>query len=223
MTTYGGELAHWYLRLNGFFIIDDFVIYREIGQSVSEEATHVPKSSVDADLLAIRLPYTAEKVRDANVEMDDLLKMIGLVDKKNNPIDHSIIGAICEVKTGRLEKEHFKEEHLARALGRLGFIPHQYVGHITPILKDQRGITSDDKDVRKIYESAFDFKILKILFTTVNADPEDCFAIKLETVNNFIINRLVKYRELKFGDRTYFPSPLIQYLNWRVTRPKRFS
>jgi hypothetical protein len=44
---YGETNAYWYLRLNGFFLINNFVIHR------TDEIAY----SSDIDILGIRLPY----------------------------------------------------------------------------------------------------------------------------------------------------------------------
>jgi hypothetical protein len=52
------KVAYWYLRLNGFFQIENFVVHpeRRGGQRT------------DADLLAIRLPFRAERVLIASFD-----------------------------------------------------------------------------------------------------------------------------------------------------------
>ncbi len=53
MRNFGEELAYWYLRLNGFFLIDDFVLHSEDLKS---------SQSADADVIGIRNPFTVEKI-----------------------------------------------------------------------------------------------------------------------------------------------------------------
>lgn len=48
---FGEELVYWYLRLNGFFIINNFVLHHDTASRTS-----------DADLLAVRFPYVYEDI-----------------------------------------------------------------------------------------------------------------------------------------------------------------
>jgi hypothetical protein len=48
---YGEELAYWYLRLNGFFPISNFVVHRSLD---------VPNTS-DVDVVAVRPPHVFEQ------------------------------------------------------------------------------------------------------------------------------------------------------------------
>ncbi len=57
MRNYGEELAYWYLRLNGFFVLDNFVYHR---------TKH--NRDGDADLLAIRLPNVKEPIGGSMVK-----------------------------------------------------------------------------------------------------------------------------------------------------------
>src|SRR5258707_13497545 len=44
------QLAYWYLRLNGFLTIPNFIVHPEQGRN----------QETDVDLLAVRFPYRAE-------------------------------------------------------------------------------------------------------------------------------------------------------------------
>ena len=50
MTIKAEQLAYWYLRLNGFLTIPNFIVHPEIGRD----------QETDVDLLAVRFPYRAE-------------------------------------------------------------------------------------------------------------------------------------------------------------------
>lgn len=79
---YGEEIAYWYLRLNGFFPITNFVIHR------SQDIEH----RSDIDVLAVRLPYVYEEVGGNPDDWD--VSLINQLD-----FNHGL-GVICEVKTG---------------------------------------------------------------------------------------------------------------------------
>jgi len=104
---YGETIAYWYLRLNGFFLIQNFVIHR----------TEEIKYSSDIDILGIRLPYVFEEVGGQKDDWDKALL------EKLNP--NLATGIICEVKTGGFEEEDlFKRERLTYCLDRFGFAPN---------------------------------------------------------------------------------------------------
>lgn len=57
---YGEILAFWYLRLNGFIVMRDFVLHR--GPSRNQAS--------DIDLLAVRLPYAYERIGGQPCDLD---------------------------------------------------------------------------------------------------------------------------------------------------------
>ena len=74
------DLAYWYLRLNGFLTIPNFVVHSDSGRN----------QETDADILGVRFPFRAENL--SNPMKDDPL-VIGDAGKP-----HIVI---AEVKTGR--------------------------------------------------------------------------------------------------------------------------
>lgn len=187
---YGEELVYWYLRLNGFFLLDNFVLH----QSSSDEG----KTS-DTDILAVRFPYVTEKIGGAADDWDS-----GLF---NHFDTDTIIGLICEVKTGLNfnPQNIFKPSNTEKALRRLGFLP------------DYQRIL--DQFSNKAIALSGQFQIGKVLFSRKRTNPcENCIHIKLLDVNNFIKGRFAKYCDRKFGDRMFFPSSLMQYIIWEEKR-----
>ncbi len=110
MSNYGEELAYWYLRLNGFFPITNFVFH-----SIKEE----DKScyNADADILAIRSPNVKEVIKEKEVELDD--KIICGCEKLR------YVFVYCEVKTGEYEVDKlFPQERIKYVLNRFGLDPN---------------------------------------------------------------------------------------------------
>ncbi|MCP3386208.1 hypothetical protein NLM31_38090 [Bradyrhizobium sp. CCGUVB4N] len=79
------KVAYWYFRLNGFLQIENFVVHPERRGS----------QRTDADLLAVRFPYRAERLfDDPNDIMADDVQQLALSDKLIDIV-------IAEVKTNQ--------------------------------------------------------------------------------------------------------------------------
>jgi hypothetical protein len=101
---YGENLVYWYLRLNGFFPLTNFVIH----------ASHGVEYSSDCDVLAVRPPLVFEEIGGQTDDWDGwFLEHIA---------SGKTLGVICEVKTGYYEKTKiFRKEYVRYAAKRLGF------------------------------------------------------------------------------------------------------
>jgi hypothetical protein len=100
---YGETLAYWYLRLNGFFPLTNFVLHKSDGV----------KYTSDCDILAVRPPLVYEEVGGKHEDWDKWL------------LEHietgKTLGVICEVKTGYYELERlFQPEYVRYSAKRLG-------------------------------------------------------------------------------------------------------
>ena len=83
-------IAYWYLRLNGFFLVHNFVIHR------------IPPygRSTEIDLLGIRPPHVYEEVGGRDADWD-----IKLFDEWGISLPDSIVCVIIESKTGAFSPE----------------------------------------------------------------------------------------------------------------------
>jgi hypothetical protein len=100
---FGEELAYWYLRLNGFFPLTNFVYHK------SEWAEY----SGDCDVLAYRPVGVWEEIGGQEVDWHPRLQEI--VDFATPAV------VICEVKTGTYERESlFPYDRVAYAMRRAG-------------------------------------------------------------------------------------------------------
>lgn len=79
---YGEEHAYWYLRLNGFFPLQNFVVHRHGGNELRS----------DVDVLAVRPPLVYEEIGGQQGDWDQFLAA-------HVPLD-CVLGVVCEVKTG---------------------------------------------------------------------------------------------------------------------------
>jgi hypothetical protein len=69
---YGETLAYWYLRLNGFFPLRNFVLHPLNGSEANDRYT------ADSDLLAIRFPYVYEEIGGQPEDWDSRFSSWGL-------------------------------------------------------------------------------------------------------------------------------------------------
>lgn len=188
---FGEELTYWYLRLNGFFIINNFVLHHN-----SEGRTS------DADLLAVRFPYVQEDIGGQESDWDQHL--FGLTNPETGIKMNSekIIGVICEVKTGTgfNEESIFETHNLMKAFGRFGF---------TDKLNEY-----DSLKHNSIVEFG-DYQVAKLIISRKRqVQRNDCLHIKMIHMRKFIQQRMEKYQDRKLNDRMFFDSSLLQYMIW---------
>ena len=121
MLNYAEELAYWYLRLNGFFLVENFVIHR-FEKTEDEEHKHAS----DADLLAVRFPFVKEIIGERPVVCHDELFQKFRGDK--------ILGLIVEVKSSEKPSEIKIFDNAYRmkyALNRLGILTDRQIRALT--------------------------------------------------------------------------------------------
>ena len=107
MDNYGEELGYWYLRLNGFFPITNFVLH-----SLRKDNCEKPYNA-DVDLLAIRPPDACEEIEGYRLKWDPTIVPKG---EQSN-----YIFVYCEVKTGNYEVEKlFPDERIEYVKKRCG-------------------------------------------------------------------------------------------------------
>ena len=189
---YGEEIAYWYLRLNGFFPITNFVIHR------STEIKH----SADCDLLAIRLPFVYEEVGGKPDDWDKgLAKELGF---------DRTIGVICEVKTGAYDAgEIFRPEYVKYSIGRLGFATPENIATISERLNEVSLLDVDEE-----------LRIVKLLIANKQKDSSKSVFRSLSSVDDFMKGRIRKYEAAKYADRLRFHSELLQYTIHLMHREK---
>jgi hypothetical protein len=187
---YGEEIAYWYFRLNGFFPITNFVINR------SSEIDY----SSDCDLLAIRLPYVYEEIGGTPEDWDDnLIKQLGF----DLPL-----GVICEVKTGSYELEDvFRTQYVKYSIGRLGLVPKINISDVSKSLEGKLLIEVKEK-----------YRICKLLIANQQKESVSFFYRSLDSVEDFINDRVRKYPAEKYADRMFFGSVSFQQTIHRIHR-----
>jgi len=178
---YGETFAYWYLRLNGFFPMTNFVIHKSEGVDYSS----------DCDVLAVRPPLVYEEVGGKHEDWDPWL--LEHIDSGKT------LGVICEVKTGKFETDKlFRTENVSYAANRLGITNEQ--GDITRIANGEA-----IEDVANIY------RVIK-LFISNKAEKGNFVCLSLESIIQFLLDRIGKYPIEKYRDRMFFSSILFQGL-----------
>lgn len=189
MRNYGEVLAYWYLRLNGFFILQNFVFHRgDTGESTA-----------DCDLLAVRFPHVYEEVGGQESDWDhDLLTELGASSNR-------VICLIVEVKTGRYSiadlDRAFSLERLTVAVQRVGAFPRVQAEEIAQELV-KAGVVPRDP---------YCFAKLAIVGGASRPDSERYVVRRLDQAVGFIRKRMKEYKDVKEADRMFFPDPLMQY------------
>jgi hypothetical protein len=190
---YGEEITYWYLRLNGFFPITNFVVHR------SQNIRH----SSDIDLLAIRTPHVYEVIGGKSDDWDqELAEQIGF--QRN-------LGVICEVKTGRYDLDKlFHEQNVQYAVGRLGLVPQVDIDHVSNELAQKPLVELPSGDA-----------VFKLLVADKAAGSNKFIFRPLQFVEDFLDNRVRQYPHEKFADRMFFRSELFQHTIHKVHREQR--
>lgn len=190
---YGEEYAYWYLRLNGFFPISNFVIHR------SSKIRH----SSDCDVLGVRPPYVYEEIGGQKSDWDTELTNAISFDKT--------VGVICEVKTGAYAKDDlFKKENMAYVIPRLGFAKPETTTDITNALENEIMIEINGA-----------YRVFKLLIAEQGETTGQYLFKPLDAVIDFIYQRINKYPKEKFGDRMFFSSIQLQSAIHSATKKTR--
>lgn len=190
MKNFAEEMAYWYFRLNGFFLLDNFVLHND-----GLDSTH----SADIDILAIRQKYTFESVGGREADKHELL-FKNFDDNKN-------IGIICEVKAGRSTPNDIllrRRDRLRYGLERIGFFSHSKVNELVVKL-------SSDPVVSGEYH-----QVGKVLITDDGRDIPGFICISLEEIHKFLKRHLRRYIDPKSRSKQFFPSPVIQQIIWEI-------
>ena len=165
------RLAYWYLRLNGFLTIQNFIVHPDTGR---EQRT-------DADILGVRFPYRAE-LRPQPMADDGLFI-------KDNPY---II--IAEVTRGRCKLNgpwtEPQKENLQRVLRAIGAFSEQEIEIVARAVY-KSGMFSSDSYHLTLACFGKDFN------SSINRDFPAVPQILWDNILEFIYNRFRKYPDQK--------------------------
>lgn len=183
---YGETLAYWYLRLNGFFPLRNFVMHMP----------HERRQRSDCDILALRLPKVSE---DIGGQADDWDR--ARFESWRLSLDVPIV-MIVQVKTGTEGEpgEAFASKRLVQGIRRAGLWDFEA---IEKIAKDLEGVP--------LLQAGGPF-VAKLLIASRPIESTTYLSMKLDDATRFIEGRFKRYSEQKEKDRLFFNDELIQFL-----------
>lgn len=192
MANFGERIAYWYLRLNGFLLVEDFVLHRAQGRHTS-----------DADLLGVRLLHSHEAINQERLDPDRALaRQLGGFERN--------CAVIVQVKTGnRFDAAGaFTPDRLRYALAFLGCVGEHVCDRVVAELEGTATVEAEG------------WIIAKLLIAN-EADQPDAACVSLDSALDFIQDRLGRFGQRKAADRLFFPDSLMQYFAWSAGRGQR--
>jgi len=166
------KLVYWYLRFNGYLTVENFTVHPD----------HKKEPEAEADILAVRFPYSKEEPEGYVFDRDNELVLPDVID--------FIIG---ESKSGMcaINKNSWGNpslNHIQYALEWMGFLPNnpqiyqEYIDH----LKDQRVWSCNGHSVRFL-----------CFGKTINDELRETYPAVLQITHmrmmNFVYRRLTTY------------------------------
>ncbi len=187
---YGEDIGYWYLRLNGFFLLQNYVAH---GMGNKHPLGQI-------DLLGVRPAHVFEDVGGQDDDWDPELF-------EPMHAEGQAIGLICEVKTGDYEgAELFRQPTLGPVIRRLGLIDDEVVDVLV------------DKLVHSPQASTGTVTIAKLLIAVDPTDSPLFLSLSLDDVEDFVQGRAARYVHIKQRDRMLFPQGLFQFAINRARR-----
>jgi hypothetical protein len=186
---YGEEHAYWYLRLNGFFPLQNFVVHRHGGNELRS----------DVDVLAVRPPLVYEEIGGQQDDWDQFLA-------EHVPLD-CVLGVVCEVKTGAFTADElFARRNLIAATQRLGLLAPAACEAAAENLMMAPSIQLEQGRI---------FKLL----VSEQPSVGPYLNRTIDDIRAFLRSRIERYPHEKFASRHFFPSNLLQDTISAVARP----
>lgn len=194
---YGETLAYWYLRLNGFFPLKNFVLH----SSRQEERLDREKANqkdgyiqgADCDLIAVRFPHVYEEVGGRRGHEENTEGRDGDWDKRFSDwgfsFETEVIGIIVEVKTGDLGSTRklvealnsFRRERIKAAVQRMGMFERKSV--------DDFWVKNLSlHEVFPVQEDRAPYRIGKLLISLEPVSKARLDQLEQEKVDNHVLN-----------------------------------
>lgn len=202
MANFAEDLAYWYLRLNGFFLVRSFVVHRP---DLAYKA--------DIDLLALRPRHVYEEFGGQPFDWDPVFQQWGLAPSTDTADWERIIGLIVEVKCGNfsatgkrgIQQGFFSLLRITEAVGRIGLVPSGEREAVCRQLWTKRTLT----------DPAGAWVLGKLLVYEPSLAPDltdqPVLTRSIPQIEQFIRERLERYHEAKAPAFEMFPNEIIQH------------
>lgn len=196
---YAEKMTYWYLRLNGFFPLTNFVLHSGDG-----------RRGADTDVLAIRMRFTEERIGGTE-DLDRVLfhEVLGLPEGFQRRI-----GLICEVKAGTSHRDIYSVTERRRieiAVSRMGLLPESQKMQAVEELTTAGIWHGRRTSIACLLVKSEDNRTHGAATTKI---------LTLEHMDDFISRRMQLYRE-KESDWTYFEDDFLEYTIWKTRRSRR--
>lgn len=187
------QIVYWYLRLNGFLPLTNFVVHRGQAQTYSG----------DIDMIAIRFPHVSEPIGGQPSDWDNCQ-----FEEWDLDLPTMRIGLIVEVKSGVINEHDLENwnQRIPQAIRRIGICPDQDCDAVAAELS------------HRSTGQCCDFTLAKLLVSSPPLNSPKWLSLSLDHAISFIEQRMQQYRDRKNGDRMFFSGDLIQYLAWQGSR-----
>lgn len=184
-------LVYWYLRLNGFFPITNFVLHQNEEHRTS-----------DADIVAVRFPHVSEPIGGQPEDWDRRF-----AEEWHIGLAAGTVGLVVEVKSGRWSADDLSAPswRVRSGLQRMGMLPPgAEFDEALMALQTQSVTRAGGHTFAKLFVGNGP-KPLRVPWLHLSLDEAD----------EFVRARIRRYHERKHGDRLFFSGELIQYLAWK--------
>ena len=174
-STSGEILAKWYLRFNGYFIVDNFIVHA--GDDINRISKNIVGNHTETDILAIRHKFSKEITGSLLIQNDQKI-----INPQDNPIDF----VIAEVKTGGQSKPNklWTEKKLSvieYILRFAGFIETEATISAVAIHLSEKGIYHDT-------DNKFSVRLVLISETKANKNWEHLTNILFDNIIDFLVD-----------------------------------
>jgi hypothetical protein len=167
------RLAYWYLRLNGFLTLTNFIVHPDQGRN----------QETDVDVMGVRFPYRAENL--ARPMVDDAIF---------RSAESRILFRIAEVKAGRCSLNgpwtNAERRNMLRVLSSIGAFERAEAQRVADALYDKGAYENDLYDVALMCFGGTENKELASAYSNVQQ-------VLWPSVLTFIFRRFRAYRNEK--------------------------
>jgi hypothetical protein len=132
------EVANWYFRLNGFLSIPGFILHPDKVQRFPE---------TEADLIAVRFPYSAEVLGGRSMTDDGSLLQIDMRKTRIVFILAEVKVDVCRINGPWSDRTR---GNMQRVIRRLGFVADDQIGTIAESMYDDLRWESDTHIIQYI-------------------------------------------------------------------------